>query len=144
MKPEEQITILLDKIKAEGHRITKVRQNLIELFSTHHRPLSVQDLISLLANLDIHVNKTTIYREISFLLLHKVIAELDLLEGKKRYEIYNENHRHHHLVCVQCKEIECVDTPGEFAGLEKWLKATRKFKVTSHLLEFFGLCRKCQ
>jgi hypothetical protein len=31
MKPEEQATILLDKVEAEGHRVAKVRQNLIVL-----------------------------------------------------------------------------------------------------------------
>jgi Fe2+ or Zn2+ uptake regulation protein len=31
-----------------------------------------------------------------------------------------------------------------FEMLEKWMAQSIKFKVTHHVMEFFGLCNSCQ
>lgn len=114
-------------------RQTPIRNQLISLFQNHSSPLSAPEILR-----QVKANKTTIYRELDFLLLNKVISEVDFADGLKRYESAVLPH-HHHLICVNCKSVTDADLK-----VEKLILSKSKFKVLKHDLEFFGLCSRCQ
>lgn len=134
---------ILQEITDRGHRLTAVRRTLVDLFICNESPIDVESIATYLDKKGLFPNKTTIYRELEFLLEQDIIHDVDFGEGKKRYEIASSHH--HHLICTNCKAIEGVHI--EEAGIEheegKLLKL-KGFKVTRHMLEFFGLCKKCQ
>jgi Fur family transcriptional regulator, ferric uptake regulator len=132
---------IINKLKSSGHRITKVRSLIVELFINGDQPLSVQDILDTLEKLNLRVNKTTIYRELEFLGREKIVKEIDFLEGKKRYEL-NSKH-HHHIICINCKKVEDVDLKMDLHEEEERIGKLKNFKVLSHSLEFFGLCTNC-
>jgi Fe2+ or Zn2+ uptake regulation protein len=115
---------------------------MITLFNELKQPVSVEQLKILLKKKGLSVNKTTIYREIVFLLDQKIILEVDLREGKKRYEPAKLGH-HHHLVCGKCKTIEEI-APNE-AIEEEILRIAKNhsYKSADHFFEIIGLCPKC-
>ena len=131
----------LDLLRKDGHRITRVRQKLLEIFTQEQLPLSVKELISQLKQGRIEVNKTTVYRELEFLLKQKFVSVVDLSDGAKRFESSDSDH-HHHLICDNCGSIE--DMPLNDHLLERELIGKTKFKVQRHALEFFGFCADCQ
>ncbi|HSX19379.1 MAG TPA: transcriptional repressor [Candidatus Saccharimonadales bacterium] len=133
----------LSSLKKEGHRITKARKAIIDTFNSENMPLSVGELNAKLQKLGVMVNKTTLYREIEFLLSQKMIVEINLGEDKKRYELASNAH-HHHLVCLNCKRVEDIDLQNDLLKQESSIAKSKGFKVSSHSLEFFGLCKNCQ
>lgn len=135
-----QNRMLIEKLKDEGHRITKARRAIVEIFSNFEEPLSVADILDILKKLKINSNKTTIYREIDFLKAKGIIHEIDFGESKKRYELKGE---HHHIICESCSRVEDIED-CEVESLEKTIKSKTGFKISRHSLEFFGLCRSCQ
>lgn len=132
----------IDLLKSSGERITKVRRLTIEVLVALKRPLSVSELLFNYKQHDLAVNKTTAYREIDFLLLRKIVREIDLLDGMKRYELIGDDH-HHHLVCTDCKQVRCVEMKHDLDHVERMIKRRHGFSVKSHVLEFFGLCKEC-
>lgn len=134
----------LEELRAAGHRITAVRSHLVKLFSARLSPVDATELVESLAGGGNPVNKTTVYRELEFLLGKGVIRELDLLEGKKRYELVRADDHHHHIVCRSCGTIRCVPLEDDFSAIERHLMKKYRFKVTSHTLEFFGVCSDCR
>jgi len=124
--------------------MTRARAALVTLFSDSHTPFTAAELGSELAKLDISVNKTTIYRELDFLMAEQIVREIDLMDGKKRYELFQHQGHHHHLVCTKCKQIQCVELPQDLDALERKIERSHGFKITSHVLEFFGLCTHCK
>ena len=133
----------ITKLREEGFRITKVRRAILEIFAAHAHPLSALELIATLKERDLPVNKTTVYRELDFLLENKVISELDLLDGMKRYELLHAGHHHHHIVCTRCKKIQCIEMNNDLDDLERSIQRRYRFKVSAHVLEFFGICSVC-
>lgn len=89
-------------------------------------------------------NKTTIYRELFFLLENNFIKEVEFGDGKKRYEITLNKPHHHHVVCLNCKEIVNIPLEKELDEEENKIEKITNFKLTSHMLEFFGLCPNCK
>lgn len=135
---------VLSNIRQKGFRLTKVRRAVLKALSEKKTPLSAMQVSESLRKLNILVNKTTVYREIEFLHSQGIIREIDLLDGKKRYELLIEDNHHHHAVCNSCNEIQCIEMERDLDALENHIFSEHGFKVLSHALEFFGICKKCQ
>lgn len=135
--------LILQSLKEAGHRLTRVRRAVIEAICEAKSPLSAAEIGDRLDQRDIGANKTTIYREIDFLVEKKIAVELDLMDGRKRYELSGNGNPHHHLVCTKCHDIKCVEMDADLDVLEKRIKNSHNFKVESQVLEFFGVCSSC-
>ncbi len=116
---------------------------MLKIFLASRVPLSAVELNSRLAAVNITVNKTTVYREIDFLKKQEIIRELQFGDGKKRFEKWPDNH-HHHLVCISCDSIECIEMEGCLEAEEKKILKENNFITINHSLEFQGICAKCQ
>jgi len=134
---------VINGLKNQGHKITKTRKALVEILENTKQPLSVPEVVTLLKNNHLSPNKTTIYRELTFLLDQGIVQELDFGDSKKRYELDTQDH-HHHLVCINCKKIEDFDLSSDLDKEEKKILKDKNFKVISHSLEFFGYCKDCR
>ena len=131
---------------SQKNRLTPIREAMFDFFKQSSEPADYSQIEECLNSKGIKANKTTIYRQLDFLLKTDYISELDFGEGKKRYEIKKQHH--HHLLCTGCQKIECVDVDSsvheEIQNVEDKFLENNKFKVKSHMLEFFGLCGRCQ
>ncbi len=134
---------IISKLRLGGHRITPIRSRIIDLFIKAQSPISATDLIESFKKSDAKVNKTTIYRELDFLVSENLIRSIEFGEGRKRYELASDSH-HHHLVCLKCKKIEDVDLKTDLSDEELIIEKNTGFKIESHSLEFFGYCKNCR
>ncbi|MCA9373845.1 MAG: Fur family transcriptional regulator [Candidatus Gracilibacteria bacterium] len=132
----------IESLRQKGFRITNIRRKLIEIFSTGKKPLSVQELIEKLAKSDITANKTTIYREVYFLLEQDILVEIDFGDRKKRYESAESEH-HHHIICLKCSKVQDIHLESDLSEDQKKIEQETNFTITNHTLEFFGLCNTC-
>ena len=133
---------IIDHLKAQGFKMTKVRQELVDILSSVKQPISVTELINWLDKRGLKANKSTVYRELDFLKLQKVLTEIQFNEDKKRYEIASSHH--HHLICLRCDRIEDVGVEGDLDHYEADITKSKNFQVLNHSLEFFGMCQQCQ
>ena len=78
---------IISKLKSDGFRITPARIRIIEMLAKTKKPISAGDLLEDFQKSDNVVNKTTVYRELDFLLEQKLIQEIEFGDGKKRYEL---------------------------------------------------------
>ena len=104
------------KLILSEHNIsnTKFRTNLLNLFYSSERSLSVEDILN---NFNSSINKVTIYRCLADFekkgLIHKVPDNNNL----KRYALCNQNecnstshsHNHGHFICYSCNQTFCLD-----------------------------------
>lgn len=96
---------ILKKLRIQGFRLTKAHQTIVHLLSNSEAPLSLSDIQKNLANSNIRVDRTTVYRETLFLKDQKMICEIRLGGGKKGYKACLDDH-HHHLICLHCNKVE--------------------------------------
>ncbi|MEK7643759.1 MAG: Fur family transcriptional regulator [Patescibacteria group bacterium] len=136
----------INKLRANGGRVTPVRRALLQILSSNKQPGSPRQLLAQLKKKGFDANKTTVYRQLEMMHGAGIISEINLSDGVKRYELADSGH-HHHLICLRCARIDDVVLP---AGLEprveiaKMIKRVKKFAVERHSLEFFGVCARCR
>jgi len=126
----------------DKNRSTTARKAILICFSKQQEPIDYEQIMSFLTDNLVLVNKTTVYRQLDSLQKNGIIQEIDLGEGKKRYEITSRHH--HHLLCSRCKKIECIEFHENLDPQLSEISKSTKFKVTGHILEFLGICEQCQ
>lgn len=133
---------VIQGLKDKGFRITPIRQQIIEILSKSHNPLTSSDVLTILHKTNEKINKTTVYREISFLLKQELLEEIDLGEGKKRYDLIKNKAHHHHMTCNNCGAIKYL--PLQDNVFLQSIEKNTKFKIQKHSFEVFGICSSCQ
>lgn len=119
---------------------TKHRIEVLEIIRTAKKPVDSAEVLSSLAKKQIEVDRVTVFRILNLLVEKGVVNQLEFNEGKARFEIASVHH--HHLICTSCGKVSCVDVCG-LQQIEENITKDNSFTVTSHRLEFFGLCASC-
>jgi Fe2+ or Zn2+ uptake regulation protein len=132
---------LLSKLKHGGFRLTQTRKSILASFVANSKPLSASDISRILSQSGLVVNKTTIYREIEFLLDQGIIKKVRIEHTSDLFELAERPH-HHHVICTDCGTIEDIQFKNEHALLEDAQNQT-SLTIHDHALEFYGLCRDC-
>ncbi|MFZ4648639.1 MAG: Fur family transcriptional regulator [Patescibacteria group bacterium] len=133
---------LLEKVRNRGGRITKTRIAILDYLLSAKQPLSSTEIINHLRNASLIVNRTTVYRELAYLVGNGFVREVKLLGKTVLFEL-SEEHRHH-LVCLKCHQVKTLAANHELCQQEAIIRQEDGFKVLDHSLEFYGLCKKCQ
>ena len=139
------------KFKDCGYRLTVGRDAILDILSAAQGHLSADDIYMKVRPKYHNVGLTTIYRTLDVLSNIGMVYKLDFGDGRARYELAQGpkgEHHHHHLVCTDCnKVIDYTDFIGEEVELlkqtEKGLGKKYNFRITNHLIQFYGLCEKC-
>ena len=131
-----------EELNAVNLRATPARIALMSLLETTDKPIDVQSMIQYLDENDIKTDPATVFRIVNMFTEKGLLKPIQLNEGKYRYELASISD-HHHLVCESCGNIEDI-SDCSIDLLEKDIETKKEFKVTSHSLEFFGICANCQ
>ncbi|HSX09568.1 MAG TPA: transcriptional repressor [Candidatus Saccharimonadales bacterium] len=123
-------------------RATPARLALMKFLEASDKPIDVQSMIEYLDRQDIETDPATVFRIVNMFTEKGLIKPIQLNEGKFRYELASKAD-HHHLVCTHCGEIQDM-SDCNIEVLEHQIEKKKNFKVTSHALEFFGICADCQ
>lgn len=141
IKKDMNIDLTLSSLQDKGYRITKIRKEMVKIFSESAIPLSANTIERMISKSGLSVNKTTIYRELHFFLENGHIVETYLHHNEVSYESSGLQH-HHHLVCEVCGRIDNV-TNCLTSKLEADVYKKKGFRIERHVLEFYGTCASC-
>jgi Fur family ferric uptake transcriptional regulator len=130
-----------DELNEVELRATPARLALMNLLEASDKPLDVQTMIDYLEKKDFKTDPATVFRIVNMFTEKGLTKQIQLQEGKARYELATSTD-HHHLVCTYCGDIQDI-SDCNIEVLESHIEKKKNFKVTSHALEFYGLCVKC-
>jgi Fur family ferric uptake transcriptional regulator len=123
-------------------RATPARMALMQLFESTAKPVDVHTMIAYLEENNIRTDPATVFRIVNMFTEKGLTRQIQLQEGKSRYELA-AHPEHHHLVCNNCGDIQDI-SDCNIEVLESHIEKRKNFKVISHALEFYGLCLNCQ
>ncbi len=135
-------TQIIEDIRKSGFRATKTRIALLMFLKKSKYPVDIkQIMIGIGAK---NIDQVTVYRILGNFKKAGIVNQLDFKLGKPLFEFKDENHDHHHIVCVECKKVEDFDGCSYKKLASIALKQASQFQtVTSHIIELFGQCKKC-
>jgi Fur family ferric uptake transcriptional regulator len=136
--PTERIYTLL---KEAGFRLTRPRRAVAQALLSGPTPLSIEEIHGRLG--DRSINRVSVYRTVQLLCDLGIVRRLQFHEGFARYELADSfGSHHHHFVCNLCGRVEDIDTCPVAATEQAIIRRTHS-RITSHSLEFYGVCGMC-
>lgn len=140
------------RFRGRGYRITIPRETILDVMSKTSEHLSAEDIYLAVHKNQPNIGLTTIYRTLELLVHIGLVFKFDFGDGRARYELSEGpkgKRHHHHLVCMSCGRVidytDFIDDEIEFLSrTEKGLSQKFRFKITNHLIQFYGLCDQCQ
>ena len=136
-----QTQILVDRLRSAGYKITPPRLAVLEVISQEGEHLNPNEILGRTQAIRPGLGRATVYRTLEILTQLGIVRPIYVGESGPMY--IRAEGGHHHLVCSACGRIidfdQCV--------AEEMVQELRErfgFEITSHLLEFYGLCAECR
>jgi Fur family peroxide stress response transcriptional regulator len=139
---QQRIDQMLSKLKDHHFRITPQRLAVLKVLAASEGHPSVEQIYESVESLFPTTSIATIYKTVALLKQENELIEISFPDGSNRYD-GNKPYPHPHLICTRCKKI--IDP--DLSSLEDLAKEVTKetgFQITTHRIDFFGLCRECQ
>jgi Fe2+ or Zn2+ uptake regulation protein len=133
-KPE-----LLEKLRLRGQRITGSRRRVLEALADADEHFTVEGLARRLTG----VGRATVFRTVRLLLDQGLLCRVLLEDGSVRYRLSRRSAHHHHLICVECGDVQDF-VECDLGRLSRELTRRTDYEINGHRLEMYGRCPACQ
>ena len=139
----EQFGIFSTYLKNKGLRMTRQREVVVESFLRTHGHLNAEELYNAVKKADNKIGFTTVFRTLKALISCGLAREIELGDGRTRFERVYKRPHHHHLVCVECNRTIEFLSP-ELEQLQEQIVSEYQYRPLHHKLQIFGVCQDCQ
>ena len=137
-----RLASLLERLKTQGLRMTPQRLAILRALVMHPGHPSAEELHRALLRQFPTMSLATVYKTISRLKSLGEILEIEFSHRDNRFDGHNPK-PHPHLICTGCGRVLDPLVP-DLAALVRDLSERTGFAVTSHRLDFYGLCPDCR
>jgi Fur family peroxide stress response transcriptional regulator len=131
----------VQRCHARGLAITPQRLAIIRALLDSKTHPSAEDICATVRKQLSHISLATVHRILEQLCEAGEARKVTLLHDSARYDGHAE--RHHHVVCVQCKQIRDIEMPSVDRLLEG-KTSLGEFALLGCSLEINALCRRCR
>lgn len=137
MRPVEE---LCDVLREKGLKVTPQRRVIFETLQGNAHHPTVEDIYCRVQEVMPDISLATVYHTLKDLVEMGEVMELDLGEGKSRYDPCTD--QHYHLVCLGCRRV--LDIMHDFDGLKLSPRETSGYEIVRCEVVFYGYCPDCQ
>jgi Fe2+ or Zn2+ uptake regulation protein len=132
---------LLERLREKGYKLTTPRRKIIEVLYRLGQRASAREIHSALHQKGPAISLDTVYRNLRLLAEIGVVHQISLQSGAV-FELANDGHHHHHLICIDCDKVVCIPYCPESCTYQKQA-AEAGFEVLGHTFELYGRCSDC-
>ena len=123
------------------YKRSKQRDRLLDLLKSTHTHPTASWIYDRLKRENSSLSLGTVYRNLNVLKEQGLIRKFDFGSTFDRYDA--DISPHYHFCCERCGSFVDLEIPVE-EGLNKEVEKATGHKISSHRIEFYGLCNKCQ
>lgn len=139
MLPANPIAHALDRA---GYRLTAPRRAVADLIAEYDGHFTALDLEAVARSRRLGISRATLFRALDLLTELQVVERVDLPDGTHAYVPCARAH-HHHVICSRCGRATEVEDCGVAESVAE-ISRRSGYRIDTHRLELFGLCRHCQ
>jgi len=136
MRPVEELCAVF---REKGLKVTPQRRLIFQALRGDVDHPTVEDIYRRVQEVMPDISLATVYHTLRDLEEMGEVLQLDLGEGKSRYDPCTDGHRH--LVCLGCRRV--LDVMNDFDGLELSPGETAGYQIVRCDVVFYGYCPDC-
>ncbi|WP_158279742.1 Fur family transcriptional regulator [Coraliomargarita sinensis] len=136
---EKLLGIVLERLRADGGRMTKKREQVLRALLTFDRPAAAEEIRER-AELPAS-DLVTVYRNLETFERLGVLQRVPLENGTQLFELTAPDEHYHHLICRECHKSERLDICVSHEVVRK--AKAHGYSEIAHLMEVYGVCEEC-
>ncbi len=127
---------ILEKLKANGQRLTRIKSRIIDLFIENNHFMDASCIYNLINE---EADLSTVYRNLESLYDANI---LDILykDDKRWFKLYETELIKHYVVCEKCGAKRELD----FCPFLHITNEIEGYDIKAHNFELIGICPKCK
>lgn len=133
----------LKECKKQGLRLTKIRQQVLEIIWASHNPIGAYDVLQKLQDAGHKPAPPTAYRALDFLVAAKLVHRVESLNAYIGCPSPGSQHECQFYICTQCGHIAELNSPAVTDALQSGANELG-FKGVQPVIEVHGVCSSCQ
>jgi Fur family transcriptional regulator, peroxide stress response regulator len=133
---------MIDRLKEREYRLTPQRIAVVKVLATSDEHPSVEQIYEQVHQDFPTTSIATVYKTVALLRELGEVLELGFPDGSNRYD-GSKPFPHPHVICTRCMTVLDPNLSG-LQDLTREASAETGFVITTHRLDFFGLCKACQ
>lgn len=138
---DARLESLLLKLKAHGMRMSPQRKAVLQALVASEEHPSAEEIHRKLLPQIPTLSLATVYKTLNMLKQLGEVLEIEFSSRENRFDAVNPK-PHPHLICNRCGKVADPRLP-DLARIIQNLEQDAGFSITSHRLDFFGLCADC-
>ncbi len=139
---EQAMESALAECTKQGLKLTKVRQQVLEIIWAQHHPIGAYDVLQKLQQAGHKPAPPTAYRALEFLVSAKLIHRIESLNSYIGCPSPNANHQCQFYICTECEDIAEVNNTAVSDALRLSAQALG-FESREPVIEVHGVCKRC-
>jgi Fur family transcriptional regulator, ferric uptake regulator len=129
-------------IRSMGVKVTAQRLAILEALAAGPAHVTAQAVFENVVRRHADIGFATVYRFLRKMTELGFVTEVRMGGLPARYELTPRRH-HDHLTCTRCSRIVEFEN-SQIESLQERVARENGFLLTHHVLELYGLCRRCQ
>ncbi|TWB65836.1 Fur family zinc uptake transcriptional regulator [Nitrospirillum amazonense] len=129
--------------EARGARLTTLRERVLELVWSSHKPRGAYAILEEMAVDGKRVAPLTVYRALDFLVEQGLVHRIESLNAYVGCPEPGQSHAGQFLVCERCGDAAELNDPAVTDAITNGA-AARGFRAVRQTVEVLGLCPACQ
>jgi Fe2+ or Zn2+ uptake regulation protein len=131
-----------DSIRQRGYRITRPRQQVMEIITNSRTALTPQEIYHQSLDLEQPPGIASVYRTLEMLDELGLIQQIHQPDGCHGIWPALEGHKHL-LLCTNCNDMQVIEGNEEISDYINMIEEQTSYQVRDHWLQLFGLCTGC-
>jgi Fur family peroxide stress response transcriptional regulator len=140
--PDQRLEQMIAALKEHGLRVTPQRLAVLGILARRDDHPSVEQVYQEVRRDFPTTSLATVYKIVTLLKELGQVLELGFADAGSRYDGFKP-YPHPHVICTRCGAIADPDY-GDMQRMAQEMANLSGFTITSHRLDFFGLCPRCQ
>ncbi len=132
----------IEECRKQGLRLTKIRQQVLEIIWDSHNPIGAYDVLQKLQDAGHKPAPPTAYRALDFLVAAKLVHRVESLNAYIGCPSPGANHECQFYICTECGHIAELNSPQVTDSLRKGAEELG-FKSVQPVIEVHGVCASC-
>jgi Fur family transcriptional regulator, ferric uptake regulator len=139
---EKPLSPRAQRLRDTGHKLTNARLTVLEVIEDGGGHMTSTEILDRVNDADSTIGRASVFRALDLFTRLSIIRPTYIESSITPTYVMLPGGHHHHIICTNCNRVIEFEDCG-LSALENHLESELGVQLSGHLLEFYGLCDRC-